>query len=252
MDNKLIFDNIYIINLEEHTLRRERTRKTLDKYQLSKLSKTGSYTFFKGINGNKIEKMPGFIFSMGALGCTLSHLSCIKEAYDRGEETILILEDDVIFHRDFNRVWYNLKLPDDWDILYLGASQFDWTDIVIEKDFYRAKYTLGAFAYILKTKLYPDLLRIFEEKKVSTDEILMEQQNVSNCYVLYPNLIIAYLDESLTRPNNKWSLETVGHAFKWNRCLYNFELFTERNIKAFMPHTGRQNFMKKLNHKNLF
>ncbi len=60
----------------------------------------------------------------GAIGCSLSHLSILQDAYDSGYETIWIMEDDIQVMRD-PRILPDLieKLdhlvgPDKWDILF--------------------------------------------------------------------------------------------------------------------------------------
>lgn len=54
---------------------------------------------------------------------TQSHLDVIKYAKDSELKNVCIFENDVLFHHKFhetfNLSWWNL--PEDWDILYLGA-----------------------------------------------------------------------------------------------------------------------------------
>jgi GR25 family glycosyltransferase involved in LPS biosynthesis len=62
----------------------------------------------------------------GVVGCTLSHMRAIKQAYDSGAEVALILEDDAV--PDLAPWWpqsleaYIASLPDDWQL-----SQLSWT-----------------------------------------------------------------------------------------------------------------------------
>lgn len=64
----------------------------------------------------------------GAIGCTLSHLSVLQDAYDAGYETIWILEDDFILNRN-PRCLSDLIVQLDiavgkgnWDVLYTDAD----------------------------------------------------------------------------------------------------------------------------------
>ncbi len=60
----------------------------------------------------------------GAMGCTLSHVSVLKDAYDSGYETIWVMEDDIELLQD-PRIIFDLieELdsivgPNGWDVLY--------------------------------------------------------------------------------------------------------------------------------------
>lgn len=65
----------------------------------------------------------------GAWGCFQSHLAIWREALDRGQESVLVFEDDAVFCTDFpRRVGVFLdSVPDDWDQIYLGGQHI-YTD----------------------------------------------------------------------------------------------------------------------------
>ncbi len=60
--------------------------------------------------------------SLGAIGCTLSHLSILKDAYDCGYETIWILEDDFTIKQNPSILSERIEQLDaidrNWDMLY--------------------------------------------------------------------------------------------------------------------------------------
>jgi GR25 family glycosyltransferase involved in LPS biosynthesis len=58
----------------------------------------------------------------GALGCTLSHLSVLQDAWDSGYETIWILEDDFQIFQNPHLLSPLLKMEDGWDILYTDPN----------------------------------------------------------------------------------------------------------------------------------
>jgi len=101
---------------------------------LNKLSELNFNTeLFNGINGNTIdpiEMKPHFDFHWfniappGTLGCALSHLSVWKEFLKTKKRYCLIVEDDIIFEKDFSQshVVNLLKFtPKNFDLLYLGC-----------------------------------------------------------------------------------------------------------------------------------
>lgn len=65
----------------------------------------------------------------GAVGCTLSHLSILKDAYDSGYKTIWIIEDDVVIKSDPHQLSGLIEKLDslvgktEWDVLYTDNSQ---------------------------------------------------------------------------------------------------------------------------------
>ncbi len=69
--------------------------------------------------------------SKGAIGCFLSHLSILQDAYDAGYETIWVMEDDIKAERDPHTISdYIDKLDQlvgkgEWDLLYTEAGCFE-------------------------------------------------------------------------------------------------------------------------------
>ncbi len=68
----------------------------------------------------------------GAIGCILSHLSILQDAYDRGYETIWVLEDDIEVIRD-PRI-----LPDIINALDTEVGSENWDILFTDKDMRRA------------------------------------------------------------------------------------------------------------------
>lgn len=58
----------------------------------------------------------------GAIGCTLSHLSALNDAYNAGYETIWIMEDDIVILENPHKLSQLIEeldfLIEDWDLLY--------------------------------------------------------------------------------------------------------------------------------------
>ncbi|MBI2742406.1 MAG: glycosyltransferase family 25 protein [Chlamydiales bacterium] len=64
----------------------------------------------------------------GAIGCTLSHLSVLQDAYDSGYETIWIMEDDILVAQDPHKLSALIDELDlqvgknGWDLLYTDCD----------------------------------------------------------------------------------------------------------------------------------
>jgi GR25 family glycosyltransferase involved in LPS biosynthesis len=59
-------------------------------------------------------------------GAAMSHYTVIKTAYERGIEKLFVFEDDVMFHKDFNKLFdkYIDAAPANWDMLMLYSFMF--------------------------------------------------------------------------------------------------------------------------------
>jgi GR25 family glycosyltransferase involved in LPS biosynthesis len=71
------------------------------------------------------------IYGGKAVCLTLSHLTTILQAYDEGQETILVLEDDIVLSKEFLLNWesYAKLAPSDWNALQWSTSN----DVVVQQ-----------------------------------------------------------------------------------------------------------------------
>lgn len=115
------FQRIYIINLPSRKDRKREIQVQLDKIGLS--LEHPQIEVFPAIRPDHAGDFP----SIGTRGCFLSHLGVLKDAHNRGLETILILEDDLDFSPDFQlRITGILnKLENSsWGVFYGGHQLF--------------------------------------------------------------------------------------------------------------------------------
>ena len=77
----------------------------------------------------------------GAIGCTLSHLSVLQDAYDAGYETIWVMEDDISVVQDPHLLPPLINQLDalvskkEWDILFTDIDTADGIMYAAENDF---------------------------------------------------------------------------------------------------------------------
>lgn len=200
---------IYVINLISNTIRYNYINTIMKKMDLN-------YTFIivdypkeyiceliKSIN-RKTKKL-----NNGEIGCLLSHMWCLKKAINDNINKFIIFEDDIIFHKKFNELFYNITNNQKYDYLLLGASDYELKintqNMNTEQNVYTPKTRVaGAFAimysiegakyvYDFKTKYMSSfddgLIRIFKKFSKTSG-------------VCYPNLICAEL-----------STTNLGHEF---------------------------------------
>lgn len=109
--------------------------------------------------------------TMGEVGCTLSHVRLWKElsiASGSNNNSMLILEDDAIFHpsfaTSFDQMWK--LVPEDWDFVYLGFCNVGPTTMVRQETYednmtisiVRPSYGFYTHAYAIRDKAARHLL----------------------------------------------------------------------------------------------
>lgn len=97
--------DIYCINLESRPDRLELLKASIEELGLP-------------FNIIRVDAVP-----LGRIGCGLSHKKAVRHAKDTGMDQIIVVEDDVLFHRDsYEYLQQSMaELPDDWDILVGGV-----------------------------------------------------------------------------------------------------------------------------------
>ena len=110
-------DKIFIINLVERGDRRRQMQRQLRKLGLS--LQDSRVEIFAASRPDSQQDWP----SLGARGCFQSHYQIIRNAFDRGLQAIMVLEDDCDFIDSVMTCWpalqQNLQTMD-WDIAYPG------------------------------------------------------------------------------------------------------------------------------------
>jgi GR25 family glycosyltransferase involved in LPS biosynthesis len=156
------------------------------------------------------------IVNKAQLGCLLSHLQIIIDAYNKKYRNILILEDDIIitdiYDKKINQIKNLISHP--FNILYLGASQHSWKNINIDNVIYKAKNTTGAFAYIVDQKFYKTLIEHLKFLNKPVDVYYSDLQKKYTMKVFYPNLIISNLN--ISNIGQKRNNESWFKKFRWS------------------------------------
>ncbi|XP_025112694.1 procollagen galactosyltransferase 1-like [Pomacea canaliculata] len=135
---KLGFDQIYMINLERRSERRERMMNAFDILGIDAVLKPAvdgkkiTPAFIKQLG---IQQLPGYAdpysgrsMTMGEIGCFLSHYYIWEEVVQKNYSRVLLFEDDIRFEPYFlNKLkflMYDLdRLLPTWDLVYLGRKR---------------------------------------------------------------------------------------------------------------------------------
>ncbi|XP_061098674.1 procollagen galactosyltransferase 2-like [Conger conger] len=136
--DKMDFDQIFLINLKRRTDRRQRMLRTLEVLGIEA-------TLIEAVDGKAlntsqlqalgIEMLPGYqdpysgrVLTRGEIGCFLSHSYIWTEVVDRGLQRVLVLEDDVRFEPRFKSrlmaIMENVEQAQlGWDLIYVGRKR---------------------------------------------------------------------------------------------------------------------------------
>ena len=247
-------DSIHIINLERRQDRKQYLEKQLSKYI------SQPYTYFSAVDGHDkafsktFEKYKKYydseqtILSTGALGLLASYCTLLGNILqDETNESVLILEDDVLFHTDFRE---SLSLYTEqfqnYDIVYLGANQQDWSFVKHADNGYTVtpayfKWTYGTFGMVLKRRVIEDLYVELCSKPIFKHNLpidcflnVLSDKNNYSVFVCSPNLLIADLSTSDiqdARDMKKWAKQ-----LKWNLDEYEPHASSNTNEEVFNLH----------------
>lgn len=196
-----VFDHIYCINLDR---RRDRWIAVEQRFRYWGLA----VERFSAIDGSQVVQsvagqstlLQQSPLSPPEIGCSLSHRAVVADAKARGFQTVLIFEDDVLFHRRFLWQFQAVDLvPRNWRMLYLGYSQYARRNLVYPSPaYFLARRTLGTFAYALASSAFDDVIEIAGQCRKPVDIALCRLQNHGSvdCYSLTTPLAIADVRES--------------------------------------------------------
>lgn len=115
------FARITVISLPSQEPRRARLRRHFEETGLADPARV---TWQPGVAGSVLPQPRWWKAGAGAWGCLLSQTRAIQEAAEADAETVLILEDDVVFHPR-TLLWLPdiiEDLPEGWGQLYLGGQ----------------------------------------------------------------------------------------------------------------------------------
>ena len=155
---------------------------------------------------NKIYRIYSINHSNNIISCALSFLKCILLAKKANMDKILICEDDITFHDKSISIW-NLalkELPEDWDILLGGISNFDYGFLNDKKQKYynlvKIKDFSGEHMMLVNKKAY-DILFTYILNLESNNKILhfdrflgnLAKQNKLNIYCSFPFISVPIL-----------------------------------------------------------
>lgn len=217
-------EHILYINLDDRKIRRKNVEQQLD------------------ILGWKGERIKAIKLTNGALGCSLSHLKCIKLAKDRDYDMVLICEDDIyftdpaLFKRQLAKF---LSSNISWDVAIIAGNNMPpyekHSDFCIKVS--HCQTTTG---YIVKQHYYDTLMDNFnsgikllmraqeKHREYAIDKFWLNLQKKDNWFMIIPATITQkpdYSDIEKKITNYNWCLLDIDKTH-WveNRALTGAEI----------------------------
>lgn len=155
-----------------------------------------------------------------AAACALSHRDVWTMALERGQRRVMVLEDDVFFHRNWRPILEEClsrldRESPDWDLFLLNAcGSHAWTEGL----FTASPALLLAGAYVVNAPAMEMLTREFQTRCLEADFMLAWlQEKRKRSYAHFPYLALQeFLDSDVGGTDQEW----VRHLRQWFREHY--------------------------------
>ena len=256
-------DNIYVINLKNDVTRRNYINLLFKKlnieYTLVVVEPISEelYSLLRGV-----EKQ----LSKSEVGCSLSHLWCLKHIIqNKYKGGSIIFEDDIVVHKNFEVMFERLFKEKQFDFLSMGACDFDFFDINYKnvtnglyqpclnnsKRCYGAHanyYSLNGAKYIFKLK---SLFFSFFDNNFSN---IFKHFN-RTAFITYPNLFVTELTTS--NINHIYHFYSLNEDYFYSNCFIDFQFSDYRflylcMIQKLVEYGERNKTTFEINNKNIY
>lgn len=233
-----VFDAVFLLNLDADKTKLDHSEAMLTRHGID-------FIRFAAIDGNDerfdqewmeyVDRPPilpaerhlgtRLIESRGAWGYLKSMEALLAEAQRRGLRRILVLEDDVLLHREFvarfAEAWS--ELPDNWRLVYLGSAQVDRTKITRFSDhlYHPGAMANGSYAVAIDSSVFGQALAAAGRFDWPFDAGALREIDASyptQVFAVDPPLVIADVSRSTIRPERDMDAHVAKHG--WNPCDY--------------------------------
>ena len=256
-------ENIYVINLKKDNIRRNYIKQLFKKLNIEYtliVVEPISEELYSLLRGNEKQ------LSKSEVGCSLSHLWCLKHIIkNKYKGGAIIFEDDIVVHKNFESMFQQLFKEKQFDFLSMGACDFDFFDINYKnvtdslyqpclnnsKRCYGAHanyYSLSGAKYIFKLK---SLFFSFFDNNFSK---IFKHFNTS-AFITYPNLFVTEL--STSNINHNYHFYSSNEDYFYSNCFIDFK-FQDYHflylciIQKLVSYYERNKTTFEINNKNIY
>ena len=193
--------NAFYINLEHRKDRKEEVEREM-------------YTL-----GIPVERFDAIKMDIGAIGCSMSHLKILQNAFNNNSDHVLVVEDDIqflapeIFKTNFNR--FLEKHGNNWDVILFAGNNVGPYEAVDETCI-KVKKCQTATGYLVNGHYIKKLFENFETglnnfvcnqnqaSLYAVDQFWFSLQQTDNWYLIIPPTVVqreSYSDIEKTTVN---------------------------------------------------
>lgn len=216
-------DLIVCVNLPDRMDRRIHMEEEQAKHSLA-------ITYIDGVRPPRGEHG----LTAGQYGCHLGHKSALEYAYAQNVETVLILEDDVVFCEDLLARFtkFITTVPKHWDVLALGYTCHNGTKSVaphikITHNIIKLRECWAGHAYMLNKKGLKTLLTYYSKYVWVADwylsRLMCPKHNVFGYYPCLAKQIETYSDIVNAMPSVGYVTNGVPTWQNLNSCFKEYE-----------------------------
>jgi hypothetical protein len=170
-----VFEKVVVINLARRGDRLASITKELNDHNIE-------FELFEAVDGQKLG-------ISGVAACAMSHRAVIEKYKDC--HNLFIFEDDASLDADFNAKFDDFlgKLPDDWQMLYLGSWPYSIIDIGIE-GIRKTEGNILTHAYGAKREIFQDLIDASHDAVNPIDVAYGLLHQRVQTYMAHPSFVI--------------------------------------------------------------
>lgn len=178
------FDKVYCINLNRRPDRWENTINELKKFDIDNVIR------FPAVDGSELNGQ--FKLLNGEIGILKTHINLIEKCKMDKIESVLILEDDVVFTDDLkNFDLYMSHIPKNWDFIYFGGNHdFGPPPKKLNDHVLIAKDVVALHCVAIKNTMFDSILNLIPNMETQVDTYYKQLQKISNSYCVTPNIAL--------------------------------------------------------------
>jgi glycosyl transferase family 25 len=178
-----------------------------------------------GAPSEKIERFEAIENKSGEIGCTLSHIQCLKLAIERNYENIMIVEDDIFFTQP---TWFKenfSKIFDySFDVFMLGVHLFDFE--IIDKQMIRVLGGGTTTGYLVNKHYYQKLL---DNYKKGLENLIKTGNKPIYCIDAFALRTLHPVDNWITF--SKLTVSQVSDYSNIEKRFVNYDCYMLKNIE---------------------
>ncbi|MGB2081216.1 MAG: glycosyltransferase, partial [Poseidonia sp.] len=180
------------------------------------------------------------IQSVGAWGYLLTMKKILLDAIERKYTSIAVFDDDIILTHDFTLKFSRFirSVPEDWEVLMLGASQWNWTGVKLDDrlGWYQPnQLTNGSFAMIYHSSVFEKLIESIEKMDSPFDSKPLKSvicdSGSNSSYVAWPNIVVADVEKEGIRDIRSQSAYASRFRWKMQDFPKNYKRWRSKTIK---------------------